>query len=349
MSVMLTSARESRFYVVCSPEVIWLSRAFANNSFYKKERAVDMGFRGTLRPGLIQLRVLDLDQTLNFYKNILGLNEVGRTYDGRVCLKGFDEFDHHSVVLRKSDEAGLDYVAFKVGSAAELEAMREKVLAFGYDVNELPAYTEQPGFGKRYSFTISTGHVFQIYSEVELATQTPMIKNPDIWTEPPRGMRAQRLDHFLLYGPNIAEAERFCKDVFGMFVPEVCNLEDGTRLASWITGSNKPHDLAFVEYPKPGKLHHVGFYLSEWSDVGNAADWIAINRLKLDIGPTRHAITRGLSIYFWEPSGNRIEVYAGGYTAYPDNPQRVWDAAQLGRGLFYYSGELIPSFLEIVT
>ncbi|MDR1539751.1 MAG: catechol 2,3-dioxygenase, partial [Clostridiales bacterium] len=62
-----------------------------------------------------------------------------------------------------------------------------------------------------------------------------------------------------------------------------------------------------------------------------------------------HAITRGLSIYFWEPSGNRIEVYAGGYTAYPDNPQRVWDAAQLGRGLFYYSGELIPSFLEIIT
>lgn len=57
--------------------------------------------------------------------------------------------------------------------------------------------------------------------------------------------------------------------------------------------------------------------------------------LKLDIGHTRPTITRGLSIYFWEPSGNRIEVYAGGYTAYPDNPQRIWDGGQLGRGLFY--------------
>ncbi|MDR1538785.1 MAG: VOC family protein, partial [Clostridiales bacterium] len=132
-----------------------------------------MGFKGTLRPGLIQLRVLDLDQTLNFYKNILGLNEVGRTSDGRVCLKGFDEFDHHSVVLRKSGEAGLDYVAFKVGGADELEAIKEKVLSFGYDVKEIPAYSDQPGFGKRYSFTISTGHVFQIYSEVELARQSP--------------------------------------------------------------------------------------------------------------------------------------------------------------------------------
>jgi catechol 2,3-dioxygenase len=306
-----------------------------------------MGFHGTLRPGLIQLRVLDLDKTLDFYKNILGLDEVGRTNDGRVMLKAYDEFDHHSVVLRKTNEAGLDFVAFKVDSKEKLEDLKQKTEKFGYKVTE--ASDDQPGFGKRYVYTISTGHQFQIYYDVELAKKTPQIKNPDIWTEPPRGMRATRLDHFLLFGPNMAEAERYCKEVFDMYVPEVCNTPDGKRLASWITSSNKPHDLAFVEYPKPGKLHHVGFYLQTWEDVLNAADLIAINRLKLDIGPTRHAITRGLSIYFWEPSGNRIETYCAGYTAYPDNPQRVWDADQLGKGLFYFSGEVIPSFLEVVT
>ena len=308
-----------------------------------------MGFKGTLRPGLVQLRVLDLDKTLDFYKNVLGLDEVCRTADGRVCLKAYDEFDHHSLTLRLADTAGLDFVAFKVGCAETLEKMKADVEAFGYAVEELAAESDQPGFGKRYAFTISTGHQFQIYSEVALAEKGPMIQNPDIWVTAPRGMRAQRMDHFLLYGPNIAEAERFCKEVFGMFVPEVCNTPDGNRLAAWITSSNKPHDLAFVEYPEAGKIHHLGFYLQDWRDVGDAADLIAINKLKLDIGPTRHAITRGHSIYFWEPSGNRIEVYAGGYTAYPDNPQRVWDSAELGRGLFYFSGEMIPSFLEIVT
>ena len=308
-----------------------------------------MGFYGTLRPGLVQLRVLDLEKTLDFYVNVLGLDEVGRTSDGRVMLKAFDEFDHHSLTLRLADEAGLDYVAFKAACPDELEDIKKKTADFGYDVDELPAGADQPGFGKRYSFKICTGHTFQVYSDVEMAAKTPQIVNPDIWTEPPRGMRAQRMDHFLLYGPNIAEAERFCKEVFGMFVPEVCNTADGGRLAAWITSSNKAHDLAFVEYPKPGKIHHLAFFLQDWTDVGNAADLIAINHLKLDIGPTRHAITRGHSIYFWEPSGNRIEVYAGGYTAYPDHPQRTWDASQLGRGLFYFSGEVIPSFLEIVT
>jgi len=308
-----------------------------------------MAFSKTLRPGLVQLRVLDLDKTLDFYKNTLGLNEVGRTSDGRVMLKAYDEFDHHSVTLRLANEAGLDFVAFKVVSAAELEVVKDDVIKFGYKVDEIPANTSQPGFGKRYGFTISTGHRFEIYADVELAEQHPGLRNPDIWEEPPRGMKAIRMDHFLLYGPNIAEAERFCKEVFGMYCAEHCNNPDGSRLATWITGNNKPHDLAFVEYPVPGKLHHLGFQLGDWNDVGNAADWIAIKRLKLDIGPTRHAITRGLSIYFWEPSGNRIETYAGGYTAWPDSPTRIWDAEQLGRGLFYYSGEVIPSFLEIIT
>lgn len=308
-----------------------------------------MGFRGTLRPGLVQMRVLDLDRTLDFYKNVLGLDEVCRTNDGKVCLKGYDEFDHHSLTLRLADRAGFDFAAFKVGSPEELEQMKAAVEAFGYPVDTVAPNSDQPGFGKRYGFTISTGHRFEIYSEVELSEDGPMTHNPDIWRKAPRGMRAQRMDHFLLYGPNIAEAERFCKEVFGMYVPEVCNTADNNRLAAWITGTNKPHDLAFVEYPEPNKIHHLGFYLEDWKDIGNAADHIAIHKLKLDIGPTRHAITRGTSIYFWEPSGNRIEVYAGGYTAYPDNPQRVWDADQLGRGLFYYSGEMIPSFLEVVT
>ena len=42
-----------------------------------------MGFKGTLRQGLVQMRVLDLDKILDFYKNELGLNEDDRTRDGR--------------------------------------------------------------------------------------------------------------------------------------------------------------------------------------------------------------------------------------------------------------------------
>jgi len=308
-----------------------------------------MGLNGVIRPGLIQLRVMDLDATLTHYKDYLGLDEVCRTDDGRVCLKCYDEFEHHSVVLKLDDKAGYDFSAFKVESEVFLDQLEKKIRAFGYETYHIPANSDQPGFGRRVGCKLCTGHKIEFYAEVESAKERPEITNPDIWVTPPRGMRCQRFDHMLLFGPGIEEAERFCVEVLGLFVPEVCNTPDGKRLASWITGSNKPHDLAFVEYDVPNTLHHVGFLLEDWNDIGNAADWMARYQIKHDVGPTRHAITRGQTIYMWDPSGIRNEVYAGGYTAYPDHPQRVWDQGMLGKGLFYYEGELVPSFLTVVT
>lgn len=306
-----------------------------------------MAITKTIRPGLIQMRVTNLDESVAFYRDVLGLDVVGKTSDGRVMFKTFDEFDHHSVVLRAAPESGFDYVAFKVTDAETLEELKAATEAFGYPVDI--ASDEQPGYGKRYGFTLCTGHRIELYAEVDMAENIPMLLNPDPWIDPPRGMKAQRFDHLLLYGPNIGEAVRYFTEVLGMFYPEYCNTPDGKPFAYWLTGGNKAHDIAFVEYEKPNTIHHHAFYLEDWNAIGHAADLIGKHRVKRDVGPTRHAITRGQTIYFFEPSGNRIETYAGGYAAYPDNPKRQWTVDEIGRGLFYYEGELIPSFLEVVT
>ncbi|PVV23424.1 MAG: catechol 2,3-dioxygenase, partial [gamma proteobacterium symbiont of Ctena orbiculata] len=86
-----------------------------------------MAFKGVLRPGLIQIRVLEMAEALNHYQSILGLDVVSEESDGRVYLKGWDEFDHHSVVLRPAESAGLDFVAFKVDSADYLQEIEPKI------------------------------------------------------------------------------------------------------------------------------------------------------------------------------------------------------------------------------
>ena len=43
-----------------------------------------------------------------------------------------------------------------------------------------------------------------------------------------------------------------------------------------------------------------------------------------DVTPTRHGITRGQTIYFFDPSGNRNEAFAGGYMSYADMPTITW-------------------------
>ena len=94
-----------------------------------------MAISKTIRPGLIQLRVVNLEESVAFYRDILGLDVVGQTSDGRVMLKTYDEFDHHSVVLRHAPESGFDYVAFKVVDDKTLEELKEATEAFGYPVD----------------------------------------------------------------------------------------------------------------------------------------------------------------------------------------------------------------------
>ena len=79
------------------------------------------------------------------------------------------------------------------------------------------------------------------------------------------------------------------------------------------------------------------------------ADIIARYDIPLDIGPTRHGITRGQTIYFFDPAGNRNEVFSGGFMYYPDNPRRLWSVDKLGKAIFYYQRELNERFMKVVT
>ncbi|HSM67138.1 MAG TPA: catechol 2,3-dioxygenase, partial [Ilumatobacteraceae bacterium] len=99
---------------------------------------------GVLRPGFIQIRVLDMDEAIVHYRDRLGLHEVGTGSDGRVYLKGWDEFDRHSVILREADEAGMDVMAFKVLDDATLNELTAKLEAYNVSVDHIEA-GEQPG------------------------------------------------------------------------------------------------------------------------------------------------------------------------------------------------------------
>lgn len=121
------------------------------------------------------------------------------------------------------------------------------------------------------------------------------------------------------------------------------------QAATWLFRTSTPHDIAFVGGASNG-LHHIAFFLDDWADVLKAADVMAKNKVRIDVSPTRHGITRGTTIYFFDPSGNRNETFAGlGYLAQPDRPVITWTEDQLGRGIFYHAGELVPSFVEVYT
>lgn len=306
-----------------------------------------MAMNGVLRPGFVQIRVLDMPKALEHYIDRLGLHNVITGTDGRVYLKSEDEFDHHSVVLRKSDTAGIDLLAFKVASEAELETYAKSISDYGYAVDHIAA-SEQPGIGRRIGFQIPSGHRIELYAHADFSEPRPETHNPDIWVSEPHGMAPQRFDHVLLYGPDIDKCTDFFQTVLGFTLTEDI-VKDGEQIAVWLSCGMKAHDLAFVKHPEAGKLHHISFMLEDWHALGHAADIMARYDISIDVGPTRHGVTRGQTIYFFDPSGNRNEVYAGGYQFYPDHPARHWGADQIGKAIFYYERKLNDAFLTVLT
>src|SRR3990167_5570556 len=90
-----------------------------------------MAMTGVLRPGHAQIRVLDLEEGVRHYRDVMGLVETGRDAQGRVYLKCWDERDHHSVILRQADRAGIDFFAFKVLDKATLNKLEADLQAYG--------------------------------------------------------------------------------------------------------------------------------------------------------------------------------------------------------------------------
>ena len=107
--------------------------------------------------------------------------------------------------------------------------------------------------------------------------------------------------------------------------------------------------MAFIKHTEKNKFHHASFYLDTWQDVLRAADLISMTDTSLDIGPTRHGLTTGQTIYFFDPSGNRNEVFAGGNYHYPDYPPITWKVEDLGKAIFYHDRQLNERFLTALT
>ncbi|MBR0565611.1 catechol 2,3-dioxygenase [Azoarcus sp. L1K30] len=311
-----------------------------------------MAMTGVLRPGHAQLRVLNLEEGVRHYRDVLGMVETGRDAQGRVYLKCWDERDHNSLILREADSAGIDFFAFKVLDKATLDDFDEKLRAYGLETARIPA-GELLETGERVRFEIPTGHQIELYAEKTAVGNGLQVLNPPPWTPASeKGVAPVRLDHCLLYGPNVEEVQKIFTEVLGFYLVERVLTPDGDgNAAIWLSCSHKVHDIAFVEHAEPGKLHHLSFMLETWEEVLRAGDILSMNKVPLDIGPTRHGVTRGCTIYAWDPSGNRFETFMGGYQPYPDYEPTTWtfEGLGVGGGLDYPQRKLHETFLTVVS
>ena len=191
-----------------------------------------MALTGVIRPGHVQLRVLDLEAGVRHYRDVLGLQETGRDANGRVYLKAWDERDHSSVILRQASQAGMDFFGFKVLDEATLDQLEQDVRAFGLETQRIPA-GEMLETGERVRFTIPSGHKIELYATKTFVGNPLGDFNPKSWCKAQdTGIAPVRLDHCLLYGPNVGEVLELFTKVLGFHLTEYVTLPDSDVTSS---------------------------------------------------------------------------------------------------------------------
>lgn len=302
---------------------------------------------GVMRLGFVQARESDLDKATDYYTNVLGLQEVARK-DGKRYFKCWDEYDHHSVVI-ENGSLGLVKMGYKVESLDDLVRLEKEAETFGVSVRRV-SRGENLGLGEAIRCTLPSEHVLELYAESERIGTRVGTLNPDPWPVEQTGISPQRLDHMLVTAEDVKTNVDFFTKVLGFRMSERIIPDPNSQelLGAFLFCSNKAHDIAFVKGPN-GKLHHFAFWLDNWNDILRAGDILGRNGVKIDFGPTRHGITRGTTIYFFGPNGNRNEVFSGGYMTYADFPCITWTTDQIGKAIFYIHQEVNERFSNYLT
>jgi catechol 2,3-dioxygenase len=301
---------------------------------------------GILRLSHVDITVPDMDLATAYYSEVMGMGEVARVGD-RAFFKCWDEEDHHSLAVRYDPRVGIDRFTFKVEREDDLDDLEQAVETFGYRVERI-SRGEEIGQGESIRFETPSGHEMELVHEVEkLGGSLPKI-DPGTALPQTGSIAPPRMDHLLVTAEEVGEASKFYMDVLGFRLTEQLLDGDGHQIGTWMERSHSPHDLAVVSGPNGG-LHHFAFWLDDWDQVRQAADVLAHNAIQIDVGPTRHGITRGSTIYFFDPMGTRNEVFTGGYRPDPDFPTITWTEDNIGKAIFYYEGELNERFMKVHT
>jgi len=285
--------------------------------------------------GHIELLTPKPDESLRFFVDVMGMTESGRHGDS-VYLRGWDDYERHTLKLTASPVAGMGHVAFRATSPEALERRVAALDRAGFG----RGWTDgDVGHGPSYRFETTDGHVGELYYETEWYTPPPALK-PALKNQaqrfPARGINVRRLDHLNLLAADVRALRIFFEDVIGMRTTEMIVLDNGDEAGAWLTTTNKSYDLAFTadHYGARGRFHHLTYAVDSKEEVLRAADICLEHGVFIETGPHKHAIQQTFFLYVYEPGGNRVEIDCAGarLVLAPDWQPVVWSEAERKKG-----------------
>jgi catechol 2,3-dioxygenase len=278
----------------------------------------------------VELLTPKLAESVEFFTTLLGLS-VTHQSERSAYLRGWGEFQHHSLKLTEAPEPGLGHVAWRAEGAEELQRVAAELEAAGFGRGWSDG---DVGHGPAYQFMDPDDHLGEIFWEVERFRATGA-EGPTMKTRstrlPLNGAAVRRLDHVTLGCSTVEPMSDFYMQKLGFLQTELARFEGKDELLlSTLTTQTRDHDLNLVLdwYGARGRLTHLAFWNDTRESINHFADLATEYDINLAFGPSRHRGTELYFLYVIEPGGNMIELCTGGYSVFePDWEVVEWSTA----------------------
>ncbi len=283
------------------------------------------------------------DETLGFFKNLLGMEESGRKGQS-VYMRAYEDFYHHTLKITEAREPGMGHAAWRASSKQALERRVKAIEATGLGKGWIDG---DDGHGDAYRFTTPDGHRMEILWDVEYyqapeALKTPLMNRPQ--KRPSRGVPVRRLDHINLMASDVTANKQFMMDQLGFRLREHITLKDGSEAGAWLSVSPLVHEVAMMgdRMGGKGRLHHICYWYGYPQHLSDIADLFVENGIAIEAGPGKHGISQAYFMYVFEPGGNRVELFGdAGYLIFDPAWKPInWKEEELDKGIIWFGSPL---------
>ena len=250
----------------------------------------------------VALQVPDLDTSVDFAVDTLGMHEVERV--GRRAYLTLESpypslspvCGHHVVEYVEGPDAALDHVGFLVDNVDALDLLVARAEAAGGAT--LPHDPDEPGLGEAIRLAAPSGHVFELHTEMADVSCSYV----------PRGLRPHRLGHVNFLARDAPGLMQFLVDGLGFLMSDWVTTADGPQ-AGFARCNTDHHTVGAIASPVDG-LHHIAFETSSSGEIERLGDHLARAGRQYSWGPGRHGAGDNIAAYLFGPDGIMIEIYA---------------------------------------
>src|SRR6201993_5361438 len=217
----------------------------------------------------VELATPRLQESRDFFVDVLGLTEIAQTNDG-IFLRAWGDFLPYSLQLTAAAEAETRRIGWRGGSAQDLERVAAELTAEGVESDWVD---ENLGRGRAFQFRSPGGHAHEIFWDIkplalpeELRSSLPNRRQKFA----PRGVGARTIDHVTVGTDDVMRDVRWFCDKLDFRYMEDTVLDDSpdTVIFGMTSTTEQAHNLGIILNPAgpPGATHHLAYWLDQEPD-----------------------------------------------------------------------------------